>query len=116
MYGKFLLQKTNDSFKTFFKDTMRTFYFSKKLTAEINALICKKPELYQNDADQDPPFCHLGILVFSRKFLYLSGEKRWEDDKLYTFAYYRPPEGDRLYDMKVVSGYAFLRTYYVQKK
>ena len=29
---------------------------------------------------------------------------------------YRPPEGGRLYDMKVVSGYAFLRTYYVQKK
>ena len=27
--------------------------------------------------------------------------------------YYRPPEGGRLYDMKVVSGYAFLRTYYV---
>ena len=32
------------------------------------------------------------------------------------FDYYRPPEGGRLYDMKVVSGYAFLRTYYVQKK
>ena len=30
--------------------------------------------------------------------------------------YYRPPEGGRLYDMKVVSGYAFLRTYYVSKK
>ena len=30
--------------------------------------------------------------------------------------HYRPPEGGRLYDMKVVSGYAFLRTYYVQKK
>ena len=29
------------------------------------------------------------------------------------FFYYRPPEGGRLYDMKVVSGYAFLRTYYV---
>ena len=29
------------------------------------------------------------------------------------FRYYRPPEGGRLYDMKVVSGYAFLRTYYV---
>ena len=27
--------------------------------------------------------------------------------------YYRPPEGGRLYDMKVVSGYVFLRTYYV---
>ena len=27
--------------------------------------------------------------------------------------YYRPPEGGRLYDMKVVSGYAFLRTYFV---
>ena len=27
--------------------------------------------------------------------------------------YYRPPEGGRLYDMKVVSGYAFLRTYYI---
>ena len=27
--------------------------------------------------------------------------------------YYRPPEGGRLYDMKVVSGYAFLRAYYV---
>ena len=27
--------------------------------------------------------------------------------------HYRPPEGGRLYDMKVVSGYAFLRTYYV---
>ena len=26
--------------------------------------------------------------------------------------YYRPPEGGRLYD-KVVSGYAFLRTYFV---
>ena len=26
--------------------------------------------------------------------------------------YYRPPEGGRLYDMKVVSAYAFLRTYY----
>ena len=29
---------------------------------------------------------------------------------------YRPPEGGRLYDMKVVRGYAFLRTYYVLKK
>ena len=29
------------------------------------------------------------------------------------FTHYRPPEGGRLYDMKVVSGYAFLRTYYV---
>ena len=28
----------------------------------------------------------------------------------------RPPEGGRLYDMKVVSGYAFLRTYYACKK
>ena len=28
-------------------------------------------------------------------------------------SYYRPPEGGRLYDMKVVSGYEFLRTYYV---
>ena len=27
--------------------------------------------------------------------------------------YYRPPEGGWLYDMKVVSGYAFLRAYYV---
>ena len=27
--------------------------------------------------------------------------------------YYRPPEGGQLYDMKVVSGYAFLRTYFV---
>ena len=27
--------------------------------------------------------------------------------------HYRPPEGGRLYDMKVVSGYAFLRTYFV---
>ena len=27
--------------------------------------------------------------------------------------HYRPPEGGRLYDIKVVSGYAFLRTYYV---
>ena len=27
--------------------------------------------------------------------------------------YYRSPEGGRLYDMKVVSGYAFLRTYFV---
>ena len=26
--------------------------------------------------------------------------------------YYRPPEGGRLYDMKVVSGYVVLRTYY----
>ena len=26
---------------------------------------------------------------------------------------YRPPEGGRLYDMKVVSAYAFLRTYFV---
>ena len=26
---------------------------------------------------------------------------------------YRSPEDGRLYDMKVVSGYAFLRTYYV---
>ena len=26
---------------------------------------------------------------------------------------YRPPEGGRLYDMKVGSGYAFLRAYYV---
>ena len=30
--------------------------------------------------------------------------------------YYRPPEGGRLYDMKFVSGNAFLRTYFVQKK
>ena len=30
--------------------------------------------------------------------------------------YYRPPEGGRLYDMEVVSGYAFLRTYFVEKK
>ena len=29
------------------------------------------------------------------------------------YAYYRPPEGGRLYDMKVESSYAFLRTYYV---
>ena len=29
--------------------------------------------------------------------------------------YYRPP-GGRLYDLKVLSGYAFLRTYYVLKK
>ena len=34
------------------------------------------------------------------------------------FFYYRPPVGGRFYDMKVVSGYVFLRTYYryVQKK
>ena len=25
--------------------------------------------------------------------------------------FYRPTEGGRLYDMKIVSGYAFLRTY-----
>ena len=31
----------------------------------------------------------------------------WCDD------YYRPTEGGRLYDIKVVSCYAFLRTYYV---
>ena len=30
--------------------------------------------------------------------------------------YYRPPEGGRLYDMKVVSGYAFLRTYIMSRK
>ena len=30
--------------------------------------------------------------------------------------HYQPPEGGRLYDMKVVSGYVFLRTYYVLKK
>ena len=30
--------------------------------------------------------------------------------------YYRPPEGGRLFDMKVVSSYVFLRTYYVWKK
>ena len=30
--------------------------------------------------------------------------------------YYRPPEGGRLYDMKVVSGYAFLQTYFIKKK
>ena len=28
------------------------------------------------------------------------------------FGYYRLPEGGRLYDMKVETGYAFLRTYY----
>ena len=28
---------------------------------------------------------------------------------------YGPPEGGRLYDMKVVSGYVYLRTYYVSK-
>ena len=33
--------------------------------------------------------------------------------KYLCFTHYRPPEGGRLYDMKVVSGYAFLRTYYV---
>ena len=27
--------------------------------------------------------------------------------------YYRPPGGGRLFDMKVVSSYVFLRTYYV---
>ena len=27
--------------------------------------------------------------------------------------YYRPPKGGQFYDMKVVSGYAFLQTYYV---
>ena len=33
---------------------------------------------------------------------------------LYSYLYYyRPPEGGRLYEMKVVSGYAFLRTYFV---
>ena len=30
-----------------------------------------------------------------------------------SYFYNRPPEGGRFYDMKVVSGYAFLRTYYV---
>ena len=41
-------------------------------------------------------------------------------DNLYIFIYtftiiyhYQPPEDGRLYDMKVVSGYAFLRTYFV---
>ena len=29
---------------------------------------------------------------------------------------YRPPEGGRLHDIEVVSGYAFLRTYYVYNK
>ena len=38
-------------------------------------------------------------------YLLISFIKMWN--------YYRPPEGGRLYDMKVVSGYAFLRTYYV---
>ena len=33
--------------------------------------------------------------------------------QMQTNLYYRPPEGGRLYDMKVVSGYAFLRTYFV---
>ena len=33
--------------------------------------------------------------------------------KILKCLHYRPPEGGRLYDMKVVSGYAFLRTYYV---
>ena len=28
-------------------------------------------------------------------------------------SYYRPPVGGRLFDMKVVSSYVFLRTYYV---
>ena len=32
---------------------------------------------------------------------------------VHALAYYRPPEGGRLNDMKVVSGFAFLRTYYV---
>ena len=27
--------------------------------------------------------------------------------------YYRPPGGGRLFDMKVVSSYVFLRTYYI---
>ena len=39
-------------------------------------------------------FCHQKIIFFHK------------------ICYY-PPEGDRLYDIKVVSGYAFLRTYYV---
>ena len=30
--------------------------------------------------------------------------------------YYRPSGGARLFDMKVVSSYVFLRTYYVLKK
>ena len=35
------------------------------------------------------------------------------NETLLNMYYYRPPEGGRLYDMKVVSGYAFLRTYFV---
>ena len=37
-------------------------------------------------------------------------------DIVFRHDYYRPQEGGRLYDMKVVSGSAFLRTYYVLKK
>ena len=39
-----------------------------------------------------------------------------DPDTTYRFIninHYRPPEGGRLYDMKVVSGNAFLRTYFV---
>ena len=31
-------------------------------------------------------------------------------------SFYRPPEGGRLFDMKVVSSFVSLRTYYVKKK
>ena len=38
---------------------------------------------------------------------------RYFDTGFIFSTHYQPPEGGRLYDMKVVSGYAFLRTYYV---
>ena len=63
---------------------------------------------------------HFIMVVLQGFYIYLS---LWKDrvicSSLLTFSktlfihYYRPPEGGRLYDMKVVSGYAFLRTYYV---
>ena len=52
-----------------------------------------------------------GIFCYSTKVY--AGCSTMMSDASVNQSYYRPPEGGRLYDMKVVSVYAFLRTYYV---
>ena len=54
----------------------------------------------------------LHVIILNKPLLYELLQKPIQFNN-YIIADYRPPEGGRLYDMKVVSGYAFLRTYYV---
>ena len=63
---------------------------------ETRLLSGSKPALNREQTDS---MCYTLLVFWFSSFWYMY--------------YYRPPEGGRLYDMKVVSGYAFLRTYYV---